>query len=684
MVSPPDYRPNINDSKFHCPLCTWSMKLVLCNKGRNKNRYFLACHNKNHPDAAIMWHFFPRGQSPTPVAQQQVILCPPPKPRPAVRAPTMCAIIVCKGIRPVNKLCEQQMCKRHCLARGGCRCHQPEAKVALPALSASNIKLLNELLRNALPPTIRTSTPVSPLDKISALLSPSPTLSQEEEDYEYALRLSREPGSPPYKPSYAHASTSMPVASFLKLHRLQSPLTIPRNIISDFDPAQIHAAIAEYNAFILLCWWHVLHAWQQHFHIPQEPELWELLKSWLRITDRAKFDQRWAKIKQTARSVKFIQYLEKYWMPEHIVRMWSAVYRKDRNIFEACDTNMLIEAWHHVLKGKFLHGKRNRRLDHLLHVLFAEVIPYYKLKQLRQDLGFEGIDIEVKERKNVIKRAESYVKEDIEHLEEGTYLVRSQSEPSRAYEVDLETYTCTCAHFPFISLCKHICAVQVLFKEACDKRPLFAPSADSPQIPAHDPHDNDAVQDDLPNGDNHPAAFEVVKPPKTHPLIFVAEKIERLGARLRRTRKDESAFPSLAAFKTLLDAMLDDTENGNILPSSQHIPPNSNEWRQTKASMVMPPVKTRPKRAGDPSYGAGASSGGKAKKSKPNPKELPATTPSLPTSTPSVQAPSQAPPTPLQYIPNPPLYYPMYPQAGPVPNYPYPYMYAYPPSQVKM
>ncbi|KAJ7924037.1 hypothetical protein B0H13DRAFT_1549117, partial [Mycena leptocephala] len=72
----------------------------------------------------------------------------------------------------------------------------------------------------------------------------------------------------------------------------------------------------------------------------------------------------------------FVEYLTKYWMPEHIIKMWSAVYRKGRSIFEICDTNMLIEAWHHVLKGKFLHRKRNRRMDHLLDTLLKDVLPY--------------------------------------------------------------------------------------------------------------------------------------------------------------------------------------------------------------------------------------------------------------------------------------------------------------------
>ncbi|KII90474.1 hypothetical protein PLICRDRAFT_71670, partial [Plicaturopsis crispa FD-325 SS-3] len=100
----------------------------------------------------------------------------------------------------------------------------------------------------------------------------------------------------------------------------------------------------------------------------------------------------------------FIEYLEKYWMSDKVKRMWSAVYRKNRSVFTACETNMLIEAWHHVVKGKFLHGKRNHRLDHLIHILVNEVVPFYALKQRRQDLGFEGADIEIQKRIDIEKK----------------------------------------------------------------------------------------------------------------------------------------------------------------------------------------------------------------------------------------------------------------------------------------
>lgn len=119
---------------------------------------------------------------------------------------------------------------------------------------------------------------------------------------------------------------------------------IPRYIMSDFDWPQINACLEVYLSWLFLCWWHVLHAWQKHLHIPSYPELWEILKGWIRITDQAEFDKTWIKIKSMA-PASFVSYLTTYWMPENVRKMWSAVYRKDRTIFEKCDTNMLIEAY---------------------------------------------------------------------------------------------------------------------------------------------------------------------------------------------------------------------------------------------------------------------------------------------------------------------------------------------------
>jgi hypothetical protein len=132
---------------------------------------------------------------------------------------------------------------------------------------------------------------------------------------------------------------------FLYLVRKRNPMVILGRIMTDRYLAQINPCSSCYpEAAILLCWWHVLHAWQQHFHISDYPELWTTLKGWLRITDQQAFDVTWEKIKLLA-SPSFLTYLQTHWMTPVFLRMWSAVYRQGRNINEMSDTNMLIEAY---------------------------------------------------------------------------------------------------------------------------------------------------------------------------------------------------------------------------------------------------------------------------------------------------------------------------------------------------
>ncbi|KAJ7599188.1 hypothetical protein C8J56DRAFT_751129, partial [Mycena floridula] len=102
----------------------------------------------------------------------------------------------------------------------------------------------------------------------------------------------------------------------------------------------------------------------------------------------------------------FLSYLETYWMPEYYRQMWSAIFRTEEDIFLASDTNMLIEAWHHVLKSMFLKGKRNRRLDFLLHVLIEDVVPYFRLRERRQIDKFEGLEADMRCRRDIRARCE--------------------------------------------------------------------------------------------------------------------------------------------------------------------------------------------------------------------------------------------------------------------------------------
>ena len=78
-----------------------------------------------------------------------------------------------------------------------------------------------------------------------------------------------------------------------------------------------------------------------------------------------------------------------------------------------CSTFDITNRWHKQLKGKFLQGKRNRRLDHLIHTLTQDVLPYYRQKNCEQKLGFEGMNLEQKKREDIEKKGLLISKNDI-------------------------------------------------------------------------------------------------------------------------------------------------------------------------------------------------------------------------------------------------------------------------------
>ena len=140
-------------------------------------------------------------------------------------------------------------------------------------------------------------------------------------------------------------ATEPTIDFFLVTIRVQNPKVIPKRIMSDFDKGQLNRIGARYpESQRLLCWWHVPHAWQQHFVTAHYPELWETLKKWYHITDEAEFNSCWKKIQSLALD-SFIEYINTYWLPDPVKKLWSGIYCKNCTIFELGDTNMLVEAY---------------------------------------------------------------------------------------------------------------------------------------------------------------------------------------------------------------------------------------------------------------------------------------------------------------------------------------------------
>ncbi|KAJ7436515.1 hypothetical protein B0H11DRAFT_1754820 [Mycena galericulata] len=363
----------------------------------------------------------------------------------------------------------------------------------------------------------------------------------------------------------ASNGTEVTIDYFLSLLRKTHPNIKPRKFMSDKDWAQLNAIFRRYpESHVLLCWWHVLHAWQQHFSIVHHPELWELLKGWIRITGDAEFSARWDEIKALA-PPSVISYLETNWLSDRDVEMWSAKFRRDRNVFELGDTNML---------------------------------------HRRQDFGFEGPDLEVKRRMEVESRALSIGKDAIEKVDsESIYRVQSQSDPSHYYSVDIEAYTCDCLSFPLIDFCKHIGAVQRLFPEVAQEVPVSSLGNVSAA-----PTSSDSDEDE--SGDEEDLSqASITEDPRILDLI---NSLQHLAVRTRLS--PPSYFnDSLLVLKHAVDTVLDETSFADVevLPARKKVAPNQgSDWRSTQQVMGAPVKSKRKPKHTDP-YSGGEQSGRK-------------------------------------------------------------------------
>ncbi|KAJ7864303.1 hypothetical protein B0H14DRAFT_3604321 [Mycena olivaceomarginata] len=176
-----------------------------------------------------------------------------------------------------------------------------------------------------------------------------------------------------------------------------------------------------------------------------------------------------------------------------------------------------------------------------------------------------------------------------------------------------------------------------------DKAPA---TSTSPQVPA---------LSSLPETDSEACG---VLPPvpvavkATAVMSAVTEKLERLAARLRmprmKSKTDTLCFDEL---QEALDEMLRRTDNGSVLPSAKLFAPVIKP--STARQMMLPKVKTRRVRAGDPAYGAGASSGSLAKSSAKKAKTMDpprVPLPPMPSTAPAaIPSPSAPAPPPLGY-----------------------------------
>ena len=169
--------------------------------------------------------------------------------------------------------------------------------------------------------------------------------------------------------------------------------------VGDIVPAWFMSDDAEqfYTAWIavfgpgprkLLCTWHVDKAWRTNLksligNRDTEAAVYHNLRVLLEETDTGKFENLLHKTVQQLNLSEVTQTFGKYFSQYYAKtkEQWAACYRKAAFV----NTNMYVEAFHHVLKYIYMKGKVNKRVDKCIHVLkFARDKAFERLVKLEK------------------------------------------------------------------------------------------------------------------------------------------------------------------------------------------------------------------------------------------------------------------------------------------------------------
>jgi hypothetical protein len=298
-------------------------------------------------------------------------------------------------------------------------------------------------------------------------------------------------------------------------------------------------------------------------------------------------------------------------------RMFSHILK--HNIYSFLYSKRAIR-YHHVLKSIWLEGKRNRRVDHLIHTLVMEFLPDLEFRHKRQTLGMNGPNLAEKRRRQILTRAPETPLAKIKKIDDLRFEVQS-SKSTKSYQIDLNTTSCDCSDFPRIRLCKHIASVVHFFGgvDLGPQPPVNTGTSESVGSNSPDQQDgNDGSTDDSAVVS---AANEIIS--LSHELILKAPRDPRLARSLKSIQSRLSAL--------VLSATA--AGDGSHLPEKENIGPNQLSWPETAMRMgvkrgnkthrkgkvdsaltaehIGEPNRKRP--ADDDPYGAGEQSGKRAK-----------------------------------------------------------------------
>src|SRR5258708_3332939 len=226
--------------------------------------------------------------------------------------------------------------------------------------------------------------------------------------------------------------------------------------------------------------------------------------------------------------------------------------------------------YHHVLKSIWLEGKKNWRIDHLVHMLVVEFILDLEMHHKQQELGMHSRDLAEQCHQQILRHTPKTTVSQIRKIDDLHFEVQSLNS-NKFHHINLVTTTCSCSDFPHIQLCKHITTV-VHFFGGVDLRPqpLDNVGSASELVAPCSP-----VQQD---GSNDSAAIQSI----INDIFSLSQGLVLKGPSDPRIAK---SLNLLNTIRSGLNGLVFPAGNGSHLPEKENIAPNQHSWPETATRM---------------------------------------------------------------------------------------------------
>src|SRR5258708_25320360 len=228
--------------------------------------------------------------------------------------------------------------------------------------------------------------------------------------------------------------------------------------------------------------------------------------------------------------------------------------------------------YHHVLKSIWLEGKRNRRMDHLVHMLVVEFISDLEMHHKWQELGMHGGDLAEQCCQQILRHAPETPLTQIRKIDDLHFEVQS-SNSNKFHLINLVATTCSCSDFPCIRLCKHIAAVVHFFCGVdLGPQPLDNIGSASEPVAPCSPVQQDSIDDS--------ATVQSI----INDIFSLSQRLVLTGLSDPRIAK---SLNLLNTIRSGLNGLVFPAGDGSHLPEKENIAPNQHSSPETATPMAV-------------------------------------------------------------------------------------------------